>query len=234
MQFCIFFTRILRGLLTFTLQLRQKTGHLVPICKFGTSCPALDLDTNFDLQYFFTHPEHRANKTNRLLEAKDLKMKKVMLAIAMVLGVSQAHAFTAPAWACSLNFKGEARGLKVIVGEYKFAGKGNLLCATPTGQVADYPVTVTMNAAPLSPQISFGYMKLSGQAVEFSLLNLNPEDVLGTYYVAQGQAAVAGGVGIITAAKVGLPQLSLQVALQFARGLGINLGLNKMTIALDQ
>jgi hypothetical protein len=77
-------------------------------------------------------------------------------------------------------------------------------------------------------------MKLSGQAVEFSLLNLQPEDVLGTYYVAQGQAAVAGGVGVITAAKVGLPQLAIQVSLQFARGLGVNLGLNKMHIELAQ
>jgi hypothetical protein len=161
-------------------------------------------------------------------------MKKMILAIAMVLGASSAHAITSPTWACSLNFNGTAKGLKILVGEYKFAGKGNLLCATPTGQVADYPVNVTMNAAPLSPQVSFGYMKLSGQAVEFSLLNLQPEDVLGTYYVAQGQAAVAGGVGVITAAKVGMPQLAIQVSLQFARGLGVNLGLNKMHIELAQ
>jgi hypothetical protein len=40
-------------------------------------------------------------------------MKKAILAIAMVLGASQAHAFTAPAWACSLSFKGAAKGLKV-------------------------------------------------------------------------------------------------------------------------
>lgn len=161
-------------------------------------------------------------------------MKKVLLMIGLVLGVSQAQAFQAPAWACSLNFTGTAKGLKVIVGDYKFSGKGNLLCVSPTGQTADYPVTVTMKAAPLSPQISFGYMQLTGQAVEFSLLNLNPEDILGTYYVAQGQAAIAGGVGVITAVKVGIPDLALQVSLQFARGLGVNLGLNKMTIALDK
>lgn len=161
-------------------------------------------------------------------------MKKVILAIAMVLGVSQAHAFQAPAWACSMNFKGTAKGVKLLVGSYKFSGKGNLFCVSPTGQTADYPVTVTMNAAPLSPQISLGYMQLSGQAVEFSLLNLNPEDILGTYYIAQGQAAVAGGVGVITAAKVGLPELAIQISLQFARGLGVNLGLNKMHIELDK
>ena len=133
-----------------------------------------------------------------------------------------------------MGFKGTAKGVKILVGSYKFSGKGNLLCVSPTGQTADYPVTVTMNAAPLSPQISLGYMQLSGQAVEFSLFNLNPEDVLGTYYIAQGQAAVAGGVGVITAAKVGLPELALQISLQFARGLGVNLGLNKMHIELDK
>lgn len=161
-------------------------------------------------------------------------MKKAILAIAMFLGVSQAHAIQAPAWACSMGFKGEAQGVKVIVGTYNFEGKGDLFCVSPTGQTANYPVTVTMEARKFSPQIALGHMKLTGQAVEFSLFNLNPEDVLGTYYVAQGQAAVAGGVGVITAAKVGLPQLSLQVSLQFARGLGINLGLNKMVIALDE
>lgn len=161
-------------------------------------------------------------------------MKKMLLAIAMVLGAAQAHAFTAPAWACSLSFKGEAEGLKVIVGNYTFDGKGSLLCVSPTGQHVDYPVTVTMNAKKFSPQISFGHMQLAGQAVEFSLLNMNPENVLGTYYVAQGQAAIAGGVGVITATKVGLPELALQVSLQFARGLGVNLGLNKMVIALDE
>jgi hypothetical protein len=159
-------------------------------------------------------------------------MKKALLVLAMVIGTSQAHAVQAPAWACSMSFKGVARGIKILVGTYKFTGKGNLLCVSPTGQTADYPVNVTMHAAPLSPQISFGYMELFGQAVEFSLFNLQPEDVLGTYYVAQGQAAVAGGVGVITAAKVGLPQLAIQVSLQFARGLGVNLGLNKMKIEL--
>jgi len=161
-------------------------------------------------------------------------MKKMILAIALVLGATQAHAFTAPAWACSLSFKGQAQGLKVILGKYSFNGKGNLFCASPTGQHVDYPVKVTMNAKFLSPQIALGNLKLNGQAAEFSLFNTNPADVLGTYYVAQGQAAIAGGVGAITAVKVGFPELALQVSLQFARGLGVNVGVNKMVIALDQ
>jgi hypothetical protein len=160
-------------------------------------------------------------------------MKKVILAIAMVLGVSQAHAIQAPAWACSLSFKGEAEGLKLIYGHYSFDGRGNLFCFSPTGQSVNYPVRVTMNAKKLSPQISFGRMKLFGQASEFSLFNMSPKHVLGTYHVAQGQAAIIGGIGIITASKVDLPQFALQISLQFARGFGMNLGLNRMVIALD-
>ncbi|HEY8272752.1 MAG TPA: hypothetical protein VIG33_17795 [Pseudobdellovibrionaceae bacterium] len=160
-------------------------------------------------------------------------MKKIILAIAMVLGVSQAHAHSVPAWVCSLSFKGEAEGFKLIYGDYAFNGKGDLLCANPAGKSVAYPVIVTMNSKKLSPQVSFGRMRLSGQAVEFSLFNHNPEDVLGTYYIAQGQAAVVGGIGAITATKVHLPEIALHISLQFARGLGVNLGLNKMVIALD-
>lgn len=161
-------------------------------------------------------------------------MKKVLLTLALVFGAAQAHAMQAPAWACSLDFSGTAQGVKILIGHYAFNGTGNLDCVSPTGQTAHYPVTITMNAAPLSPEIGFGHVSLYGQAADISLFNMTPDALLGTYYVAQGQAAVIGGVGIITAVKVGAPQLDLKVSLQFARGFGINLGLNKMQIALDQ
>ena len=161
-------------------------------------------------------------------------MKKALLAIAMVMGAAQAHAFTAPAWACSLGFKGSEEGVKILVGSFEFNGKGDLACVSPTGQTAHYPVTINMKAAPLSPQIAFGHIDLYGQAADISLLNTNPESILGTYYVAQGQAAVVGGVGILTAVHTDFPELSLKLSLQFAKGFGVNLGFNKMTIALDQ
>lgn len=161
-------------------------------------------------------------------------MKKFLLSIALVLGAAQAHAFQAPAWACSLDFQGTAEGVKLLVGKYTFNGTGNLSCVSPSGQTAHYPVTITMNAAPLSPEISFGHETIYGQAADISLFNTDPEALLGSYYVAQGQAAVVGGVGIITMVRVGMPQLDVKVSLQFARGFGINIGLNKMIIALDQ
>jgi hypothetical protein len=161
-------------------------------------------------------------------------MKKVLLTIAIVLGAASAQAYTAPAWACNLSFKGTAQGFKIILGKYHYAGKGDLRCVSLTGQTEHYPVTVTMKAAPLSAQIALGRMELTGQAAEIALFDKNPESILGTYYVAQAQGAILGGVGIITATRIDLPTFALKVSLQFAKGLGINLGLNRMEIALDQ
>ncbi|MFM6928842.1 MAG: hypothetical protein ACKOX6_10290 [Bdellovibrio sp.] len=161
-------------------------------------------------------------------------MKKVLLALAMVLGAGSAHAFTAPAWSCNLNFKGEASGFKVILGNYQYNGKGTLSCMNPSGEVAEYPVTVKMKAKALSPQVAIGRMELTGQAAEIALFNTNPEAILGTYYVAQAQGSIIGGVGVITATRIDLPTLALKVSLQFAKGFGVNLGLNRMEIALDQ
>ncbi|MBO9667553.1 MAG: hypothetical protein J7501_12160 [Bdellovibrio sp.] len=161
-------------------------------------------------------------------------MKKAFLALAIVLGATSAHAFTAPAWACNLNFKGEASGFKVILGNYQYDGKGTLSCMSPTGETAEYPVTVKMKAKPLSPQVALGHMTLTGQAAEIALFDTNPESILGTYYVAQAQGAIIGGVGVITATRIDLPTMALKVSLQFARGFGVNLGLNRMEIALDQ
>lgn len=160
-------------------------------------------------------------------------MKKVLLAIAMVLGTATANAsLEAPAWACNLAFKGQAQGFKVILGNYHYEGQGDLNCVSLTGQTAHYPVNVTMKAKPLSPQVAFGRMELTGQAAEIALFDTNPESILGTYYVAQAQAAVLGGVGLITATRVDLPTMALKVSLQFAKGFGVNLGVNRMEISL--
>jgi hypothetical protein len=63
------------------------------------------------------------------------------------------------------------------------------------------------------------------------LANRSPRALLGDYYIGQGHGAIVGGAGVITAVKVGAPQLSLKVSVQFVRGLGFNLSLNKMTIS---
>ena len=161
-------------------------------------------------------------------------MKTVFMTLALVLGLSQANATAAPAWACSMHFKGEASGVKILVGFYNFNGTGNLNCTSATGERKLYPIKLTMKAAPLSPQISFGKMELNGLAADISLFNTNPDALLGNYYIAQGQAAIIAGVGIITAIHTNPPEVALKISLQFAKGFGINLGLNRLKIELDQ
>ncbi len=167
-------------------------------------------------------------------------MKKVLLAIAMVLGTAaQAQAlepvkFEAPAWACNLAFQGQAHGFKVILGHYEYNGKGDLNCVSLSGERASYPVLVTMKAAPLSAQIALGKMEMRGQSAEIALFDTNPDSILGTYYVAQAQGAIYGGIGVIAATRIDLPTMALKVSLQFTKGLGVNLGINRMEIQLDQ
>lgn len=167
-------------------------------------------------------------------------MKKVVMVLAMVLGTVSANAESArtPAnsaqnWNCSFGFSGISTGLKILVGFYSFDGKGTLQCVSDAGQVATYPVKVTMRASPISPAISLGVMKVNAQAADFRLVGHNPDAVFGTYDLAQGQVAVLGGLGIVTAIHETEPTFSLKLALEFARGLGVNLGLNKMRVELD-
>lgn len=161
-------------------------------------------------------------------------MKKALLAFAIILGTASAQAYEAPAWACNLSFKGVAKGFKVILGSYQFNGKGDLKCVSFSGETAHYPVNVTMKAKPLSPQVAFGRIALIGQALEISLFDADPESILGNYLVAQAQGAVIAGAGIITATRIDLPTFAVKIALQFAKGFGVNVGLTKMNISLDQ
>ncbi len=166
-------------------------------------------------------------------------MKKIMMALTMLVGMSQAHAQldtqevkSAPAWICSMHFKGQATGVKFLLGFYQFNGTGELNCVSASGVHQSYPIKLTMKAKALSPQISFGHMELTGLAADISLFNTDPASLFGNYLVVQGQAAIIGGVGIITAVHTDLSSLSLSLSLQFAKGFGINLGLNKLKIEL--
>ena len=163
-------------------------------------------------------------------------MKKTLIALALGLMTFQAHAIQSPAWVCSLGFKGRAVGAKLILGSYRFHGHGTLSCVNPTGQHESYPVLVDMHAKPISLGASLGYMELYGQTAEIALSDTSkgPETLLGNYYIAQAQAALIGGAGVITAVHVNNSSLALKVALQLAKGFGVNLGLNRMTISLDQ
>jgi hypothetical protein len=165
-------------------------------------------------------------------------MKKVLLALAVVLGAASAQATTSAkasqAWNCSFGFNGVSTGVKIFIGFYNFNGKGSLQCVSDAGETVTYPVKVTMRAAPLSPSISLGVMHLYARALDFRIENQSPLDVLGTYSLAQGQAAVIGGLGVVTALHETSPNFALKLSLQLAHGLGVNLGLNRMHVELDR
>lgn len=162
-------------------------------------------------------------------------MKKVLLALAIGFAGLQAQAVQSPAWFCTLGFKGTAVGAKLLIGAYHFDGKGSLDCVNPTGQNVTYPVRVTMNAKALSPQISLGFMNLYGRSAQIGISSSrNPAVLLGDYYIAQAQAAVIGGAGIITAVHANDSSVALKVALQLTSGFGINLGMNRMRVTLDE
>jgi hypothetical protein len=176
-------------------------------------------------------------------------MKHILCTLILVLGFATAHAQeeevltvpqdadmtvdAAPAWACSLSFRGTGSGLKIIVGRYHFVGHGRLNCTNVTGHKASYKVRITMRTAILSPGVSIGKFEMQGRSAEISLLNSSPRALLGDYLIAQGNGAIVRGVGAITAVKVGTPQVAVKVSLQFLKGFGINLALNKMNIALE-
>lgn len=134
------------------------------------------------------------------------------------------------AWVCGLTFKGRSMGLKVIVGHFKTVAYGTLMCKGVLGSHFSQDVMITIGHHWFSPTVGVGYFKLAGLSSEISLFNSSPDVIFGKYKVAQVDAAVIGGVGSFTAVKVGLPQLAFNVSLKLLFGLGVQVGIDKLTI----
>lgn len=166
-----------------------------------------------------------------------MKLKTLLMAAAVWMAGSfgtMAHASEGPLWLCSLGFQGKAKGVQVIVGKFDVRAKGQIKCVDPIGRTQNLPVKITMSSAPLAPRIAFGVFDVVGMSAEISLLNNEPHDMLGRYVVAQAQGAIIGGVGVVTGAHIGVPDLTLQVSMQFLKGFGLNIGLTTMNIELDE
>lgn len=164
-------------------------------------------------------------------------MKHIALILALVVtgALAEAKSRISPtAWACSMGFDGQAKGVKLVIGYYRYDGRGTLNCISASNERVSLPITVTMRAAPLSPTLALSNMELRGIAANISLLNTYPEAILGTYGVLQGSLAFIGGVGAITAVHTELPSVTVNLSLQLVRGFGVNLGINRMVIALDE
>lgn len=134
-------------------------------------------------------------------------------------------------WGCGLTFKGTSKGVKLIVGHFKTVAYGTLKCKSIKGTHYSRDVSITIGHHWIGATAGVGYFKLVGASSEISLFNSSPEVILGKYLVAQGEAAIVGGVGAFTAVKVGLPQLAFNISLQLLHGLGVQVGIDKLTIA---
>lgn len=134
------------------------------------------------------------------------------------------------AWVCGLAFKGTSKGIKVIVGHFKTVAYGTLSCKG-VGQKYSQNVKIEIGHHWIGATAGIGYFKLAGVSSEISLFNSSPEVLLGKYAVAQGEAAIIGGVGAFTAVKVGLPQLAFNVSVQLLKGIGVQVGIDKLKIS---
>lgn len=171
-------------------------------------------------------------------------MKKLVLILAIGCLGSFAHADTtelqplqddasinSAGWVCGLAFQGTSKGIKVIVGHFKTVAYGVLKCKGVPGQHFTRDIKITIGHHWIGPTAGIGYFKLAGVSSEFSLLNCSPDKIFGKYAVAQGEAAIIGGVGAFTAVKVGLPQLAFNISLQLLKGIGVQVGIDKLTIS---
>ncbi len=164
-------------------------------------------------------------------------MKSLLIAITLICSgvLAQAQSRISPTgWACSMGFSGQATGVKLILGYYRYNAKGNLNCISASNERVSLPITVTMHASPISANISLSKMEMKGIAANISLLNTYPEAILGNYAVLQGSVAFIGGVGAMTAVHAELPSVTLNLSLQLVKGFGFNLGINRMIVALDE
>lgn len=133
-------------------------------------------------------------------------------------------------WACALRFQGVSQGAQFIIGKFKTEAIGTMSCGDAAGNRQERAIRVKMKTNWIAPSIGAGYFEFTGASAQISLLNASPDVLFGEYYVAQGQAAIIGGVSVMTAVKVGSPQLAVQLSIQANHGIGAQLGFNRLTI----
>ncbi|MDG0816306.1 hypothetical protein [Bdellovibrio svalbardensis] len=134
-------------------------------------------------------------------------------------------------WTCGLAFKGSSMGVKVIVGKFTTESVGTLKCIDLEGNHFQRDVKVTMDSHFIGPVVGLGYFKFAGLSSEISLFNCSPEVLFGNYLVAQGQGAIIGGAGTFAAVRVKPPEIAVNIALKLVKGLGVQVGIERMKIS---
>lgn len=164
-------------------------------------------------------------------------MKQFFIAAMMVVSSMSAFANThvqgetGAGWLCGLTFEGTSKGIQFFIGSFQTQATGKLSCLNEEGREVVRPVMITMTNRKFAPAIGAGYFEFKGVSGQISLLNDDPAVLFGDYYIAQAQAAWALGASVMTATKLDTPQLALQLSIQANKGVGLHVGLNKMTIS---
>lgn len=133
-------------------------------------------------------------------------------------------------WSCQLQFEAKGRGLQVIVGKFKMTGPGTLSCENAAGETKEIPVKVTMGGKFFQPQVAAGWLSLKGVSKPIGISDA-PESLFGTYYLANAQAAVIGGVGASAGFDVERnDNLSFGVSVQVTKGFGVAVGVERFEL----
>lgn len=161
-------------------------------------------------------------------------LSAIVLLAAVQVSASEPNTQSA-GWLCNLRYTAQAQGLQVIVGAFEMKGKGDLNCVSTTSDARkSLPVVIRAKARPLSPKIAMGKYTLYGTSANIALLTLQPEDLLGTYYVAQAQGAVVGGLGVIAGTHVNHSDVTLHISVNAVKGFGFNVGGSRFVLELDE
>ena len=163
-------------------------------------------------------------------------MKKAILGLLMAVistGIkaeaSEINELKQPLFECALTFKAQGGGIQFIVGSFKLKGRGKIHCVDIAGNKQEMNVKVTMGGSPVAPNIAIGTFKVAGVASGIGVAT-GPEALLGTYYTAGGRAAFIIGAGTNLAVHGGAEALTLNLGVSLEKGVGLQVGLNRMRI----
>ncbi len=142
---------------------------------------------------------------------------------------SDSNELKQPFYQCALTFKAQGGGLQLIIGSFKLKGHGKIRCVDIAGNTEVIDVKVTVGGSPVSPNLAIGKFHIAGAATGIGVAT-GPEALLGTYYTAGGRAAFIVGAGTNLSVHGGGEALTLNLGVSLERGLGLQVGFNRIKI----
>lgn len=161
-------------------------------------------------------------------------MKKMIMGLVMLSSFVGFSAMASgqiekPLWQCGLTFKAQGGGVQFIVGSFKMRGPGTIRCVDIAGNTQVMDVKVTLGGRPLAANVALGKFRIAGLATGLGVAT-GPEALLGRYYTVGAQGAVLVGAGANMAFHGGAEAVTLNLGVALEKGLGVQVGLNRMMI----